>query len=605
MDFEEELFLANAEDSQVFFLADDENSSEDNERKTGFSEAKKEKQNPASNSSEIDEVYSLLKISEKPEKVDFKEYFKSNPEIFILAGVDYYQTLSEEQFALFEAKCDKLTRLANEKWRSPKTNYKIAELDSALGTLKSIFRTELSTIHYSNEIKRVLNQHLNSVLLQKIKDGILEISEIRELYEIAVSIHLIPDSKSGKKAILEWVKNSQGKKHFIIESYSETFLRTVKDKSEFDRLNTDICKQRLFEEYKSLAELNAQITGDGNPPPDSKLCSEMCNLLTNENLFVNNVTFYKTNFFETEKKNFRGNFLLPHTDEDFYYYKGTAKNLYQFTEEQWNEFVRLEDLKKDDSASLAFIMGTEKALTVAEIADLIEANSTMALSRILAGDVETYLIHIGQIDLAKRVSAIIEELKTDGEILVQSVANLLRGIDSSVTDNEEDEDKVRRTISALIEKDAGIKAIVSCLLSKKQYEKLNKKFLSSTSNEHTELESYLLSKGFSFIKLCVNYLNEFPEESNALAYKNMYENYAAYVLTNLSENADSNGAITFVCVFKPILEGASNKNLLSQNFMKKFSEIEKVMTEKLGEEENNFSKQQETKPKKSFFGFRK
>ena len=103
----------------------------------------------------------------------------------------------------------------------------------------------------------------------------------------------------------------------------------------------------------------------------------------------------------------------------------------------------------------------------------------------------------------------------------------------------------------------------------------------------------------------MNYLHEFPEENNALAYKNMYENYAAYVLTNLSENAESNGAITFVCVFKPILEKSKKLNLLSSNFMKNFSELEKAMTEKLSEEENSFSKQQETKPKKTFFGFRK
>ena len=210
-----------------------------------------------------------------------------------------------------------------------------------------------------------------------------------------------------------------------------------------------------------------------------------------------------------------------------------------------------------------------------------------------------------QLELAKKLISIKEELKTSGEILVQSVVNLLKGIDSSETENEDDEEKIQRTISALIEKDAGIKAIVSSLLSKKQYEKLNKKFLSPTSSEHTEVENYLLSKGFSFIKLCMNYLHEFPEENNALAYKNMYENYATYILSKLLENADSNGTITFVCVFKPILEKSRNKNLLSQDFMNKFSEIEKEMIKKLGEEENIFSKQEEAKPKKSFFGFRK
>ena len=107
------------------------------------------------------------------------------------------------------------------------------------------------------------------------------------------------------------------------------------------------------------------------------------------------------------------------------------------------------------------------------------------------------------------------------------------------------------------------------------------------------------------MKLCMNYLHEFPEENNALGYKNMYENYADYVLSELSENINSNDAITFIYIFKPILEETKNKNFLSIDFMNNFSEIEKSMTEKLGEEENNFSKKQEIKPKKSFFSFRK
>lgn len=591
---EEEIFLADNEDSSDIFLADDKIDSSVTIQDKNIEEK-----------NEIDEIYSLLKISEKPEKVDFKEYFKSNPKVFKIAGVDYYKALTPDQYLKFEKKCELLISQAKGKWNTPKLNYKIAELDDALGTLKSIFRAEAATNAYTLEIKRALNDQINNFLKQKIKDGILEISEIQELYEIAVSIHLVTDSENGKKAILDWIKKSQEKTHFIIESFSETFIRNVQEsKTPFERFNTDICKQNLFEEYKNLAELNSRLTGSLLKNA-KELFDEMYKLLVDEKLFIDNVQFYKDNFFEKEKKNFKGNFSLPHTDEDFYYYKGTAKNLYYFTEEQWNEFIRLEDLKKDDSASLAFIMGTEKALTVAEIADLLESNPTMALSRILAGDLETYLTHIGQFEFSKKLISIKKELKTNGESLVQSVVNLLKGIDSSKTENEDDEEKIRRTISALIEKDVGIKAIVTCLLSKKQYEKLNKKFLSPTSSEHTELNNYLLSKGFSFMKLCMNYLHEFPEENNALAYKNMYENYADYVLSELSENINSNDAITFIYIFKPILEETKNKNFLSIDFMNNFSEIEKSMTEKLGEEENNFSKKQEIKPKKSFFSFRK
>lgn len=564
-----------------------------------------------SNDTELDEIqkiYDILRIKDKDAKIEWEDFFKSDFAIFELLGKKYFEVPTEEEIEEFSKKSEKWIACAHKNWIDVENQHKTELLTEALQELLRIYKK--FPLHsyfdfYVKAIKNNLKNTLNKFLNQKITDKILEVGEILELIEFAISIHYIPDTTEGRKSIIDAIRKANQKNIFKIESYQETFVRTVKQKSEFERLNTEFSKAKLFEEYKKLANISAQVNETENLPSDSELFDEMNALLYKENLFVDNVEFYRANFFEKEKAAFKGNFSLPHTDEDFYYYKGTAKNLYQFSEEQWNEFIRVEKLIKDDSASLVFIMGTEKALTVAEIADLIEANPMSALSRILAGDLETYLTHIGQVDLSKRVFSIKEELKNEPEVLVQSVVNLLKGIDSSETENEEDEEKIRRTISALIEKDAGINAIVSCLLSKKQYEKLNKKFLSSSSSEHTELNSYLLSKGYSFIKLCMNYLNEFPEENNALAYKNMYENYAAYVLTKLSENADSNGAITFVCVFKPILEGASNKNLLSQNFMKKFSEIEKVMTEKLGEEENNFSKQQETKPKKTFFGFRK
>ncbi len=68
---EEEIFLADNEDSSDIFLADDKIDSSIN-----FQDKKIEESN------EIDEIYSLLKINEKPENVEYKEYFKSNPKIF-------------------------------------------------------------------------------------------------------------------------------------------------------------------------------------------------------------------------------------------------------------------------------------------------------------------------------------------------------------------------------------------------------------------------------------------------------------------------------------------------------------------------------------------
>lgn len=588
---EEEIFLADTEDSSDIFFANDEN---DNSNKI--------QNHVIDETNEIDEIYSLLKISGKPEKVDFKEYFKSNPKIFKIAGVDYYKALTTDQYSQFEKKCEQLISQAKGKWNTPKLNYKIAELDDALGTLKSIFRTEAATNAYTLEIKRNLNDQINNFLKQKIKDGILEISEIQELYEIAVSIHLVTDSENGKKAILDWIKKSQEKKQFIIESYSETFARNVRDnKTPFERFNTDICKQNLFEEYKSLAVLSNRLTGS-LLKTDKELFDEMYDLLLNEKLFIDNVQFYKDNFFEKEKENFKGNFSLPHNDEDFYYYKGTAKNLYYFTEEQWNEFIRVENLRKEDDASVAFIMGTAKAVTLSSLATLLEENPNMALSRIRAGDVETYLSHIGQLQMANMLAVKKEELKNDTDLLVQTVVALLRGADFSEEPEEEEEVKETDSLIPLIERKATPQEIVSYLLRRKQFEKLNKKILSNETTEHKELEKYLFEIGFTFNKICLNYLNEFLDESNATVYKNMYETYARYILNLI---VSQNDAKTFFLVLKPLFIVSKKEGIISDSFMNEFGEQEKSMLIILADEEKSFIDNQNKKSKKSIFGFKK
>ena len=588
---EEEIFLADTNDASDIFLADGVNVSTEKLENKDIKET-----------NEIDEIYSLLKISEKPERIDFKEYFKSNPDIFKLAGVDYYKTLTSEQFLIFEKKCEQLISQAKGKWNTPKLNYKIAELDDALGTLKSVFRTEAATKAYTLEIKRTLNDQINSFLKQKLKDGILEISEIQELYEIAVTIHLVPDSENGKKTILDWIKKSQEKKHFIIESYSEKFTRNVRDKKPpFERFNTENCKKNLFVEYKNLAELDSGLTGS-LLKSDKELYDEMVELLLNEKLFIDNVQFYRDNFFEKEKKNFKGNFSLPHNDEDYYYYKGTAKNLYYFTEEQWNEFVRIENLRKEDDASVAFIMGTAKAVTLSTLATLLEENPNMALSRIRAGDVETYLSHIGQLQMANMLSAKKEELKNDTDLLVQAVVALLRGADFSDEPDEEDEVKETDSLLPLIERKATAQEIVSYLLRRKQFEKLNNKILSNESLEHKELEKYLFENGFTFLKICLNYLNEFLNESNATVYKNMYETYAQYTFNILIKRKDSK---TFLFVLKPLLTAGSRAGIISDSFMNEFEEQEKSMLIIFSDEEKTFNENINKKTKKSIFGFKK
>ena len=592
MELEEEIFLADTNDSSDIFLANDEDD---------FVNKVQNRDVPESN--EIDEIYSLLKISEKPEKVEFKEYFKSNPKIFKIAGVDYYKALSPEQYLQFEKKCERLISQAKGKWNTPKLNYKIAELDDALGTLKSIFRTEAATNAYNKEIRRNLLYQLYGSFKEKAKDKILEVSEMQELIDTAFSIHLI-NAESERKQIIEWIKKECKEHNCSIEYFQQSFIRYVKNRTPFERFNTDLCKQNLFDEYKKLAELNSRLQGV-SLKTDKELFDEMYQFLLSEDLFIDNVQFYKENFFEKEKQNFKGNFSLPHNDEDFYYYKGTAKNLYYFTEEQWNEFIRIENLRKEDDASVAFIMGTAKAVTLSTLATLLEENPNMALSRIRAGDVETYLSHIGQLQMANMLSAKREELKNDTDILVQTVVALLRGVDFSDEKEEEEEVKETDSLIPLIERKASSQEIVSYLLRRKQFEKLNKKILSNETVEHKELEKYLFENGFTFLKICLNYLNEFLDESNASVYKNMFETYATYVLSKLTENKELNTVVAFTFVFKPILEKSKTLNLLSQNFIEMYAENEKSMAEKFREEECNYIKQQNQKSKKSFFGFRK
>ena len=589
MDFEEEIFLADNNDSSDIFFAED-----------APIVSKEVKETVNEEFSEVDEIYNLLKISEKPERVDFKEYFKSNPEIFKIAGVDYYKTLTPEKYAQFENKCESIISKAKELWNSPKLNYKIAELDDALGTLKAIFRTEAATTSYNKELRRNLLYQLYGSFKEKANDKILEVSEIQDLIDIAYSIHLI-NEESERKQIIEWIKKECEKNNCVIESFQQSFIRHTKDKSKLKRLDTELCKNKLFNEYKNLYNLSLQLNKTDDKKTDSELYEEMYQSLIHENVLLNNIQIYIDDFYDVEKNEGKYNFALALNDEYYYYLKGTAIHTYQFTENQWIDFTRKQGLKKTDDASVAFIMGTEKTSTITGLAKLLEDNPNMALSRIRAGDVETYLSHIGQLQLSKMLSAKKEELKNDTDLLVQTVVALLRGIE--LQDKQDDEEEVNETDSLipLIERKASPQEIVDYLLRRKQFERLNKKIISNDTNEHNELENYLAQIGFSFQKICLNYLNEFTEENNASVYKNMYETYAKYILESLLLQNDE---ITILNVLKPILSNGKNMGLISDTLRNEFRDSEQKLIEKLNEDKTTFLENQKMKKKKSFFSFK-
>lgn len=563
-----------------------------------------EHKNNENDLSDLQKLYDELRIKDKDSKLSWEDFFKRDAGIFVLLGKKNFQIPTDSEIHNFSKKMEQWINSAHKNWIDTENQHKTENLTEALQEILNIYKKLSGSSdfakYYIKEIKKNLSRQIFSVLKQKVKDGILEISEVIELYEIAVSIHLISDSAIGKKSVLDWIKNVQEKIGFKIESFQETFVRNTKNKSSFERFDTDLCKQNLFKDYKKLVELSGFINDAAVLKTDSELYDEMYKLLVQANLFVDNVRFYDNDFFDKEKKSGKYNFALPLNDEYFYYLKGTAIHTYQFSDNQWNDFIRIQNLKKDDDASVAFIMGTEKATTIAGIANLIEENPNMALSRIRAGDLETYLSHIGQTGLAETLSSKREELKNDTDILVQTTVAFLRGVDFSKQNEAKEDEKASDSLLPLIEAGAVPCEIVSYLLRRKQFESLNKRILSLDSKEHKELEHYLLQNGCSFQKICLNYLHQFLDEDNAQIYKRMYEIYAKYVLDFLF---NKNDFVTFINVLKPVLEEGKESEMLSENFLTDYEEKKFSMSRKFDEYKNLFLENQNAKPKKSIFSF--
>lgn len=542
-------------------------------------------------------AYNLLKIDDKKNNDDYEEYFKSNVDIFTVVGKKPYEVLSNLELNSFIETCVKWEGQASAKWgKQIQNERKIDEFHKALNALQRIFSSPEKTESYSVQIKDALRLQLNGSYEEKIKDNLLEISEIQELIDSAFTIRLITN-ESEKTEIISWIKDKCKKDNCRIESYVDTFIRLVKNKSAFERFDTDECKQNLFKEYKKLRILDLQVNNLTEEVLDKELYEEMYNLLIKNKLLVDNLQYYYEKFFRKEIETEKYNFSLQLNNEYYYYLKGTAVHNYQFSEMQWDNFVHDKQIKKEDDASIAFIMGTEKASTISDIADLIISNPNIALSRILAGDLETYLEHIKQRELAKKISEIKNELKNEQNILVESVANLLKGVDGSASETLEGVD--RQNIFDLISNNATPEKLVSYMLKRKTKEKLSQRIIYD-SKEHTALSDYLISKGYSFTKICMNYLHQFPQESNASEYTNIYELYACYVLNQLKNEKDS---LTFNFVFKPILSEVDKTKYLSKEFQELFNSTEEEMKEIILNEQNKYKIETNVKSKRKLFKF--
>lgn len=583
--------MIDSEDEELF-LADIQNEN---------SNSKVCEKNQKIDFSELEQTYAVLKIKDKPANVDFKEYFKSNPEIFKVVGTDYYKNLSAEQYEAFEKKCTRLIEAANKKWRSSATNAKIADLDEAFGALKSIFRNAEATKAHSEEIKRNLRLHLNSSLQQKIKDGILEVSEIQELMEIAVSIHLISDTDAEKTALLEEIKTDMKKVNVKIESFEETFIRLVKEKPKIERIDTDTTKSNLFAEYKSLAKIGNHVLGRALQR-DEVLFEDMCKLLHDNKLLVPNADFFVTDFLEPEiQKKGEFYFSVPINNDYFYYLKGTAVNKYELTEDQWRQIIMIRNIRNESDFTVAFIMGQQKESSVQGITRLLEKNPAIAADRILAGDLETYFTHIGRNNISLKISQLKNAYNSNKNELVTGVVNLLKGEMGDMISIPKQEIPIEKvTLDNFIEKEVEMKEFVSFIVKNKSDESLIEEI---AGNDKTQERLQRLftgkTKKHSYLKFLMNILNELLLESDITQYTHSFLKISSKIQQML---VDYDDYITFFKVYARIVEIAIAKNvIINENELHNYGETYEAMKKKFEIERN----QDTTKNIKKFRLFRK
>ena len=597
MNTEEEFYLGNSSDDSEFFLG---NSAED--FYLGNTAATSDE--PASDGDEdyqeLLEIYELLKIGAKPFKVEFEEYFKDNPEIFKVADTSYFKTLSENEYKAFEKKCDKLVGIAHKNWIDIENQRKLEDLEKALNTLKSIFRQPAKTEAYIEEIKRTLKAHLNAALRQKLKDGILEVSEIQELMEIAVSIRLIPDSEAGRISILNSIKSANERNIFKIESFEETFVRIVSEKNKIERMNTDTVRSNLFKEFKSLSDINNYVLANKTTKTDEELFEDMCQLLTDNNLLISNIELFMLDFLEVEIER-KGEFYfrVPLNNDYYYYLKGTAVNKYELTEDQWRQITMIRNIRNESDFTVAFIMGYKKESSVVGISKLLQENPETSFSRILAGDLETYFTHIGRKNIANKISKLKEAYKSNQDELVTGVVNLLN-TEIGDTSNEpiSSDNKEKVSLDSLVKKESGIKELVFFVVKHKEDEKLYSE-LSSESVSVERIQALLTAKQkkYSYTKFLLNVLYELLLENDISQYKYAFIKIATKIQELLKDKEDF---ATFMKVYVPIVDAAVKNNIISSSDeIDGFLEIEKLMNQIFDSE---YETQNNKTKKKSMFG---
>ena len=545
-----------------------------------------------SDKEEVIHIYDLL-VKDKSPKEKFKEFFLTNVNIFEVAGKKPFEYLTKNEYDTFCNNVDKWVAIANIIWlRNDKE--KILLLNDALEELKNIFKYEKLTKDYSNVIKRNLRNELARFIYSKFKkDKTLDIAEILEAMDYAISIKYTNDRESAGKAVTSIVKQLKEKYDFKIESYEDSFLQLISKKDKIDLLNTDQTKQKLFKEFKPFAQINAQVLLQ-ELPSDEALYEEMNTLLSENNILIPNTDFFIMDFLEPEIERQIGHydFSVPLNTEYYYYLKGTALNIYQLTEDQWREITLIRGISAEASTTVAFIMGYKKESSIRGIASMIKENPQAASTRILSGDLETYFTHVGRNNLAKKISIIKEKFSSNNDELISQIVNLL----SPIVDEMPEIEKKENSFNSLLENKADIQELIAFILNNKSNESLINEIITDSLTTE-KLKAYFATKTrkITYKKFLLNLLNELLFETDIIQYKFIFIEVAEKVYQEL---ISMNDFITFVKVYCSIIENAENKGIITLDDLPGYSDSCLNMKELFNKESKLINPKKE---KKSFF----
>ncbi len=533
-------------------------------------------------------------VKDKSPSISFEEYLRTKPEVYLLFDLVPFQPLPHNIMQIveeFRTKChgevDKNLQYDED---APERG---TQIKKCVDEISNVFKYYPDN-NFETELKRNLYEKLYVSLKEKEANGVIDLSEIGALLGSAQQLYLWDGEEEGaKKEVLGWIKEKAAEDGCRIESYWQSFIRLVKEKKNIEKLKVDICEEKLYWEYQSLKFQELQIYGMPIEIDHDELRSEMKSYLEEYKLLKDPEEVYLNEFFYNQKERSGKDFSLKMPPEYYQYLKTVARYKYLFTEEQWMDFARRQKISSISEISVAFILGTEKASTIDDIANLLENNKTKAVERIIDGDLETYLIHIEKKDFAKKIEQAKITFNNNRDALFENVLNILRGIKGVTREESVDNDDDRQTLLALIGRDASVQDMVKYLLKRKTKEKLNQRILCDSKDRHA-LNEYLNRKNISFVCLCMNYLRDFPNESNSSGYKNIYEMYANCVLDILIEKNAFN-------LFFPGFRQLINLDYVSQKFKDKLNETTVRMQVSFEQFCNDVNKKGR---KKSLFGFK-